>query len=102
MYEQLLKIVANAAELSEKLHVQRCRFFVAGLRNLPEKFDSTSRHMEAHSAHIVELEDDERCLDGRDILLVVHPEIIAYGSSDGTDASTVRVLKKAVVWMGKY
>jgi hypothetical protein len=40
-------------------------------------------------------------MDGKDILVVVHPAVTAMSSSDGSDTSTVRVLKKAVVWMGK-
>lgn len=101
MYQQLYSIMRSAAEVSEKLYVQRCTIAIKGYSKLPEVFDSRSVSMEAHSNHMIELEDDESCLDGKRVLMVAHPEVVAIGSSDGSDLTTVRVLRKAVVWMGK-
>jgi predicted XRE-type DNA-binding protein len=100
MLKHLHGIMMSAAEISEKLHVQRSRLVIAGMPHLPDKFDSSSPGMEAHMAHVAEIDDDEKCLDGKNILIVVHPEVTAIGSSDGSDTSKIRVLKKAVVWMG--
>lgn len=101
MFEQLRGIMKSAAEAALKLFIQPCSISVAGLPNLPTVFDSTSRTMKEHDAHIAELDDDETCLDGKAVLLVTQPLVTAKGSSDGSDASVERIMKKAVVWMGK-
>lgn len=59
-----------------------------------------SKETEAHWLHDNDLEDDEAAFDGRPILLVTQPAIVAIGKSDGSDYSSRRNLKKAIVWMG--
>lgn len=52
--------------------------------------------MEAHRLY-----EDPKALDGKRILMVTHPAIVAIGKVDGSDYSIKpRVFKKAIVWMG--
>lgn len=101
MLEDIENIMLSAAQLSQQLSVQRCSLVIDGLSKLPEKFDASSKYMEAHKTYDADLEDEPTCLDGKDILLVTNPLVMALGSSDGSEPSTIRVLKKARVWMGK-
>jgi hypothetical protein len=101
MCDQLRGIMMSAAEVAEKLHAQRSYLAIDGRLSLPDKFNSSSLFMTAHSSLFPVMDEDEHCMDGKDILVVMHPAVTAMGSSDGSDTSTVRVLKKAVVWMGK-
>lgn len=100
MARQLREIFGKAVQVSTKLTTQRSSLMCKGLRSLPSKFDHNSKEMEAHWLHNNDLEDDEAAVDGKPILLVTQPAIVAIGKSDGSDYSSRRVLKKAIVWMG--
>jgi hypothetical protein len=101
LVQRLENIMMTAMEIAGKLGTQRSRLELGTMSNLPEKFDANSRDMQEHTYHHPELDDDEKYLDGKDVLLVVHPAVYAIGSSDGSDRTERRILKKAVVWMGK-
>lgn len=97
--EELKEIIVRAQDVSLKLGTQR-----SGLRcenpSVTATFDHTSKVMEAHSLHNKDLADDEAALDGKPIVLVTQPAIIAVGKSDGSDYGVRRVLEKAVVLVG--
>jgi hypothetical protein len=99
--QQLNDILAKAAKTSAKLYAQRSGLFIQSISELPKTFEANSSYMEPHMLHHRDLEDNEDCLNGQRILLVTQPAVIAIGNSDGSDYTVRRVLKKAVVWMGK-
>ena len=99
-HEQLSMILQEGAEVSTKLATQRSGLLVGGMEE-GLVFDSTSRDMTAHTLHHADLDDDEGCLNGKPVLMVTHPLVLATGKSDGSDFAVNRVLKKRVVWMGK-
>jgi hypothetical protein len=96
MQDQLAHIFACGAKTAQKLWMQRSYLFMA----LHDVYDSENEGMIAHALHNKELCKDEKCLNGRKVLLMTHPKVLAYGSSDGSSDKTKRVLKEAVVWMG--
>jgi hypothetical protein len=103
--QQLDKIVVQAADISYKLWTQKMQLQSLTPEDLPKKkgavrFNSRSDLLEHHNLHNLQLNDDETCLDGKRVVLVTHPAFVAYGNAEGTDYSTLRVWKKAVVWMG--
>ena len=98
--ERLKRIFQSAGELSLLLWTQRSYVSILGLKELPETFSSSNQYLSAHTLHARELDEDEACLDGLKILFVLHPAVVAVGDSEGADYGTVRILKKAVVWMG--
>lgn len=97
----LLKIMQQAVDMSTKLSTQRSDLEVLWGEHLPAKFSAGLRSTEAHSVHNIDLDDDDTALDGKQVLMVTFPLIVAMGKSNGTDYTMQRVLKKAVVWMGK-
>lgn len=100
MHKEILQILAKACHISKNVGTQRSGIECQGLLSLPKNFNHRSKDMEAHQLHNGELEDDDKALDGKPILLVTQPAIIAIGRSDGSDYCAKRVLKKAIVWMG--
>lgn len=99
MTREVVDILMDAAEASKKLYVQRCRIVISGLPNIEKKFSKNSKDLAAHYTY--DFDEDAESLEGKEVLLVTSPEVTANGSSDGSDMTTVRVLKKATVWMGK-
>ncbi|KAI9866989.1 MAG: hypothetical protein M1813_000387 [Trichoglossum hirsutum] len=103
--DQLTDIATRAAELSYRLWTQRSQLSSLGIKELPKeggavRFSSNSDYLEHHPLHNLELHDDESCLDEKPVALVTHPAVVAYGNAEGSDYSTGKVWKKAVVWMG--
>lgn len=97
----LSQLMQHALDVSLRLKMQRGRVLVNWLPEMPNEFVSDVYPLQAHGSHAFDLEDNEKALDGPAILLVTHPAVIVVGSSDGSDASVIRVLKKATVWMGE-
>jgi hypothetical protein len=97
--DELTDIMSKALDISRKLNTQRSGLRCDRAPDLAATFDHTSDMMEAHSLHNKELADDEAALDGKAIILVMQPAIVAIGKSDGSDYSIRRVLRKAVVLM---
>lgn len=100
MKEELNEIMLKAQEISMKLGTQRSGLRCDDYFALPLTFDHTSTIMEAHSLHNRDLADDDAALDGRPIVWVTQPAVIAVGKSDGSDYGVRRVLEKAVDLMG--
>jgi hypothetical protein len=98
--DKLEQIFYNAAEISSLLWTQRSSVSISGMKSLHQPFNSASEVHAAHQLHAGQLDQDDSCLDGKKIVLVIHPAVYAIGDSEGNNYSTRRILKKAVVWMG--
>ncbi|TIA64645.1 hypothetical protein D6C77_01244 [Aureobasidium pullulans] len=80
--------VLRPAALNSKLQTQRL------------EYQSESPYMDAHSLHFHVLENDEKALDGKEVLQVISPAVVVTGTADGNDYARETVWAKAVVWMG--
>jgi hypothetical protein len=100
MDKELGDIFREAGELSYGLWTQKPDFKFLDIKALPRRFDRGNNQMEPHQLHRELLDMDGGCLDGKDIVLVTHPALLAYGTAEGTEYCNARVLKKAVVWLG--
>lgn len=103
--QQLEEISVRATDISFKLWTQKTQLQSLAVDDLPQKkgavrFSSRSDLLEHHNLHLLQLDDDETCLDGSRVVLVTHPAVVAYGNAEGSDYGTQRIWKKAVVWMG--
>ncbi|KAF2102745.1 hypothetical protein NA57DRAFT_71731 [Rhizodiscina lignyota] len=104
-FVDLVELMTRAAELAFKLSTQRQHVTSHQLKDLPRKgsalrFSYNSEFLQHHALHNLQLSEDEHCLDGAEVQLVVHPAVVAVGDAEGRDFSKRRVWKKAVVWMG--
>lgn len=103
---ELEDIVARAAAFSYRVAAQKTKLEVISLSGLPKDssgrviFSSNSEYMEHHPLHNVMIDEDAHSLDGKEVLLVTQPAVLARGFQHGQDPSKLRVLKEAVVWMG--
>lgn len=94
--ENLLRIVSHADVLATELAAQKSYLRCYGIQELPETFSSDSSLMISHA-----LNGEPEDLNGKCVLLVVQPAIIAIGRASGCDYTLPpRVLKKAVIWLG--
>lgn len=104
--ETLQRMFSDASNISIAIWTQLRRFQLVDFSFLPQSFGDALQIMpetpliEAHAMHTAVLEDDERCMDVRQPLLLTTPGMIAYGDSAGTDYTISCVLKTAVAWMG--
>lgn len=97
----LHKIFNEAGELSYYIGTQKVDLRVMRLQNLPSLvYDHTNPFIEAHSSHRAQLDEDESLLDGREICQMLHPAIVVFGNSDGTNYDKMTTWKKGIVWMG--
>lgn len=102
----LRRIFTDAGYLSMHLWTQLRHFEVIDLKVLPETFGEAASfipempHVEAHPMHTAALDDDERCMDEKQILFITSPGLVACGDSGGNDYSVRYVLKTAVAWLG--
>jgi len=79
--------VLRPAALNSKLQTQRL------------EYRSDSPYMDAHSLHFHALENDEKALDGKEVLQVISPAVVVTGTADGNDYTRETVWAKAVVLM---
>lgn len=101
MKESLHKIFNDSGELSYYIGTQKVDLRVVKLESLPSLvFNHWHPFIEAHSSHRAQLDEDESSLDGREICQMLHPAIVVFGNSDGTDYDKITTWKKAIVWMG--
>lgn len=100
MKEALNELMLRAQDISMNLGTQRIGLRCIDSYQLPATFDHESTTMEAHSLHNKDLAENDAALDGRPIVLVTQPAVIAIGKSDGSDYGVRRVLEKAVVLVG--
>lgn len=104
-YLELSEIVSDLVALSSRLSTQREQVLVKNLRDLaqpnrPVRFYAASKTLQHHAMHNLQIEDSEHSLDGRRVLLVVHPLIMAFSNKAGGPPISERVWKRAIVWVG--
>ncbi|KAF3401417.1 hypothetical protein DPV78_005474 [Talaromyces pinophilus] len=92
--EELQEVYIRAADLSASLWTQRTHMRNDGLRQL-EAFSIESSEMMAHPLY--RLDDDDTCMDSREVLLVVFPLVTACGNDDGESYDQRTVWAKAIV-----
>jgi hypothetical protein len=100
MRDGLEEIMALAVNLSYRLWTQRSHLIRESRKILLQPYDRKNRAWTASGLHTADLDDDEKCMDGKPVLLVFHPAVILQGDSEGSDYNVRRILKKGVVWMG--
>ncbi|KAK4541834.1 hypothetical protein LTR36_007366 [Oleoguttula mirabilis] len=103
----LCAIAQKAADMAWSFWAQKTFIKVVRLNALnhyegrpdggPILYRAASRIMEAAPSHTIDLDDDPTALDGREVLLLSSPAIVAYGDVDGLHYDTLKVWKKAVV-----
>lgn len=84
----------QAGELALSLWAQRTVIVSHGQQSLHE-FSSSSSLMTAHRLH--HLDEDDKRLDGRKILLCIQPAVLAFGNENGEHYDKSKVWAKAVV-----
>jgi hypothetical protein len=98
--ESLFSIFVDAAELAMQLWSQRPGIVFRSMPEIAqERFAVDSHIMQAHPLHKLDDPDDPR-LDGRVIVLVVHPIMLRTGTHDAEDYDHEIIWAKAVVWLG--
>jgi len=105
--KQLIVIGTKAAHLSYRLWTQKTRLSILDTKDLHLeredgilRFQNGGELVKHHPYHNVELSADEHALDGRQVVLVTHPAIVAYGDASGEQYEEYKIWKKAEVWMG--
>lgn len=94
--ERLCRVVSDADVLATEFAGQKSYLRCYGIQDLPETFSSDSNLMKVYP-----MSGEPEDLDGKRVLLVVQPAIIAKGRASGHDYNLPpRVIKKAVVWLG--
>lgn len=90
----LCNLYHQAGELAWSLWAQRTVIVSHGQQSLHE-FSSSSSLMAAHRLH--HLDEDDKRLDGRKILLCTQPAVLAFGNEHGEHYDTSKVWAKAIV-----
>lgn len=91
---ELYKIYSTAAELAQSLWTQRENQKIWNLKQRPV-FESIKKSMAAHRLH--HLDDGDKRLDGRKVLLCVQPAILAFGNSNAEEYHRPKVWAKAIM-----
>lgn len=93
-----LDIVAEFGNLALRLWSQNHHVYYHSLHKLKgELFRETRPDLEA--AQALRLEKGDRRLDGRPVVVVLQPLILAAGTQDGKNYNKSRIWSKAVVWV---
>jgi len=96
VFESLNTVVKFAMEVSSRLWSRRSSLELRGLDSLScTPFSAESDLMKAHAIH--KLYDGDTECDGWRVGIVVHPAVVGFGNSDGTDYKAGRVWMKAEV-----
>ncbi|KXS95914.1 hypothetical protein AC578_5203 [Pseudocercospora eumusae] len=106
--DDVMRIMEDAVELSWQLWTRKARIEVLGITAIGKQDGTASSIIYNANSHVLEpsflhgrdLDDDPGALDGREVVLLCSPLVMAAGNADGTDYEKRRVLKPAVVWMG--
>lgn len=101
-------ILRTSAELSQTFWTRKQWIYYrgltalvpAGLADQPLKYQASATDMETHPLHSVDLDDDPEALDGREVVLLCNPAVVAFGTADGKDYDKTKLWRKAVVWLG--
>ena len=94
MHQGIYDLIFNAGEVSARLWTQRTYMDFASLSSL-KTFHVDNEIMTAHRLH--KLDDDDHRLDGKPIIAVIQPGIVAYGDNNGENYDKRKVWAKAVV-----
>ncbi|KAJ5176312.1 uncharacterized protein N7482_002189 [Penicillium canariense] len=95
---ELQHVFSTAAHLAYKLWLRKSYLSCTSIESIP-----VYRHdlqLKAHSLHNVQLDANEKALDGVPVRIVTHPGVLVTGNSDGSNYDVCRVWKEPVVWMG--
>lgn len=100
--ERMTKILNKAMDISKSLYAQRCRIDSVVPRAFAGEFtfSSSFKRIEHHPTHLKDVDDTHCTLEGKPVLVLTSPILLAIGASDGSDPDRKRTLKKGVVWMG--
>lgn len=96
--KDLLTLYDDGAKLALSLWSQRSFLTCQSQEELPI-FSGGSPMMSAHRLH--QLDDDDRRMDGRKVILFVQPAIIAFGSENAENYDQSKVWAAAVVVVGE-
>ena len=105
----LTNIFTECARLSWTLWTQKHQIEVLDLEGMEElqlngaahlTFEAESKYYKHHAQHNREIDEDPTALDGREVLLLVNPAIVAAGTTEGGSYGSKRVLMRGTVWMG--
>jgi hypothetical protein len=91
--QELQRLYQSAEELSLSLWSQRTSMECKGLEALPVFNDNGT--MRAHRLHQLD-EDDDR-LNGKNVLVVIQPLVVAYGTEDAEDYDKEKTWARAIV-----
>lgn len=95
MKRELSNIIFDAGEVSAHLWTQRTMINALRLFHCPN-FKINHSVLTAHRLH--QLDDDDHRLDGKSVIGVIHPAILAWGDNEGGNYNNkYKVLSKAVV-----
>ncbi|ODM24149.1 hypothetical protein SI65_02145 [Aspergillus cristatus] len=92
--DDLHRLYHQAGGLALSLWTQRTVIESYGLQRLHE-FSSSSSLMTAH--RLYHLDEDDKRLDGKKILLCVQPTVLAFGNENAEDYDNSKVWAKAIV-----
>ena len=101
MLRDLQSIFDTCGEVSYRIGTQR-RFLCAyGIEDLPDTYSTEATNMVIDDSQRT-LKLDKWTVEGCPILVVVHPQVLLVGDSDGTDFSeeTAKTWVQAKVWAG--
>ncbi|KAI1955464.1 hypothetical protein LOZ58_006762 [Ophidiomyces ophidiicola] len=97
--ESLAGLLLDASNISAGLWTQRNNIKCLWLHDLG-KFQVNSPFMSAH--RLQKLDEGDTRLGGNDILAVIQPAVLAYGSNEGENYKEWRVWLKAIVIVDEY
>jgi hypothetical protein len=96
--KELQAIYQQAGTLSYRLWTQRTYLQCVTLREMGRPtFDADDEYLTPHS--LVRYDDHEDQLKGKQITLIVHPLIQAFGTNEGKDYGSGRIWACAEVWL---
>ena len=101
--DRLRTIIEKLNNISKILYTQPCQLVCSTAIDALEgklQYKTGSTAVGLHESYSNALIDPEAALDGKDIFLSTRPFLAIIGASDGSEQDSVRVLRKATVWMG--
>lgn len=105
---EVQEIFEDCAEFGWSLWIQKTRIKILDMDSIrwapgekeDLRYSHQSNYLDSHAQHNRDLDRSESALDGKPVLLLTSPAVVAVGTIDGTDYDQERVWKKGVVWMG--
>lgn len=104
--EKLLEIFDRAANLSYELWAQKRSVQIYDMDSFrsPDtkmvRFNSAQSLMEPHALHSRDLERKPAALEGKMVLLLIHPAVTLTSLPQVGEKPIERLVKKAICWMG--